>query len=127
MRYFSITDDTSYRRQMPEIYEIVDGLPDYGPCPECDVNMRDPTGDLRVILGSDRARIWPDLIACGSYPCFVASGRFVDAMRESNIRIELAGRVDFIEPHREWPVIGRFTRILLAGRKAAPPGRQDGF
>ena len=98
MRYFSITDDTSYRRQMPEIYEIVDGLPDYGPCPECDVNMRDPTGDLRVILGSDRARIWPDLIACGSYPCFVASGRFVDAMRESNIRIELAGRVDFIEP-----------------------------
>lgn len=95
---FRISNDTAYRRQMPEICKIVVGLPDCGPCPECSVNMRDPSGDLRVILADDRARIWPDLIACGDYPCFVASVRFVDAMRECGVRIEKGGRVDFIEP-----------------------------
>ena len=96
MRFFSIRDDTSYRRQMPVVCEIMVGIPDYGPCPKCGINMRDPTGDLLVTLSDDRARIWPDLIACGDYPCFVASGRFVDAMRESSIRIEIAGRVEFM-------------------------------
>ena len=98
MKFYDIMDDTSYRRQMPVIYKIIAGLPDYGPCPECGINMRDPTGDLLVKLAGDRARIWPDLIACGGYPCFVASGRFLDSMRESKIRIELGGRVDFMEP-----------------------------
>ena len=91
-------DDTSYRRQMPVVYKILEGLPDYGPCPACGRDMGDPSGDLRVILGDGRARIWPDLMACGSYYCFVVSGRFIDAMHENDIRIEKGGRVDFIEP-----------------------------
>ena len=98
MRFFSIMDDTSYRRQMPVIVWIIEGLPNYGPCPECGHDMSDPSGNLRVTLSDDRARIWPDLMACGEYPCFVASGRFVDAMRECGIRIEKGGRVDIIEP-----------------------------
>ena len=98
MRFFSIMDDTSYRRQMPVIYKIVTGLPDYGPCPECGHDMGDPSGDLRVVLGNGRARIWPDLMACGGYPCFVASERFTDAMRRECIRIEPGGEVDFVEP-----------------------------
>lgn len=98
MRFFSIRDDTSYRRQMPVIYKILVGLTDFGLCPECGATRRDPSGDLRVKLADDRARIWPDLIACGDYPCFVASGRFIDAMRESKFRIELGGSVEFLEP-----------------------------
>ena len=98
MRFFSIMDDTSYRRQVPVIIWIIEGLLDYGPCPGCGATRRDPSGDLRVTLSDDRARIWPDLMACGEYPCFVASARFVDAMLETGIRIEKGGRVDFIEP-----------------------------
>ena len=98
MQFFEITDDTSYRRGMPVIYEIMEGIPDFGPCPVCGRSMRNPTGDLLVTLADDRARIWPDLIACGDYPCFVASRRFIDAMRESAIRIEKGGKVDFVEP-----------------------------
>lgn len=98
MRCYRIGHDTSYRRGMPEIYQIIAGLTDHGNCPECGATRRDPTGDLLVALSVDRARIWPDLLACGGYPCFVASGRFLDSMRESKIRIELGGRVDFMEP-----------------------------
>ena len=126
MRYYSIDHDTSYRRGMPEIHEILEGLPDFGSCPECGVNMREPSGDLRVILSDDRAQIWPDLIACGSYPCFVASGRFVTAMCESDIRIELAGRVDFIEPIENGLSLDDSPGYFwLDGRRSHQAGKMD--
>lgn len=126
MRYFSIGHDTSYRRGMPEIYQILEGLTDYGPCPVCGINKRDPSGDLRVILGDGRASIWPDLIACGDYPCFVASVRFVDAMRESGIRIEEGGRVDFVEPIENGLSLDNSPGYYwLDGRRGHQAGKMD--
>lgn len=123
---FSIMDDTFYRRQMPVIYKIREGLSDYDPCPECGVNVRDPSGGLRVILGDGRARIWPDLMACGDYPCFVASGHFVDAMRESGIRIELGGSVDFFEPIENGLSIGNSPGYYwLDGSRPHLAGKMD--
>ena len=81
---------------MPETREIVEGLDDRGTCPTCGVGRRTPIGDLQVRLGKTRARVWPDVIACGDYPCFVISDRFLDAMQECGIRVVLGGRVDFV-------------------------------
>ena len=126
MRCYRIGHDTSYRRGMPEIFEIMGGLPDYGPCPECGINMRDPTGNLLVTLADDRARVWPDLLACGGYPCFVASRRFIDAMRESNIRIALGGRVDFIEPIENGLSLDNSPGYFwLEGRRGHQGGKMD--
>lgn len=126
MKFYEIIDDTSYRRQMPVIYEIVVGLSDFGLCPVCGATRRDPTGDLLVTLADDRARIWPDLIACGDYPCFVASGRFVDAMRESGIRIEMGGKVEFTEPIENGLSLDDSPGYFwLDGRRGHQGGRMD--
>lgn len=126
MKFYDVMDDTSYRRQMPVIYKITLGLTDFGLCPECGATRRDPSGDLRVKLADDRARIWPDLIACGDYPCFVASGRFIDAMRESNIRIELGGSVEFLEPIENGLSLDESPGYFwLDGRRGHQGGKMD--
>lgn len=98
-QFYDISHNTAYKRGMPEIYEIVEGLEDKGSCPTCGVGRRAPTGDLQVQLGKTRARVWPDMIACGDYPCFVVSERFVTTMRECGVHVELGGRVDFVGPN----------------------------
>jgi len=97
-KFYDISHNTAFNLGMPEIEEIVDGIIDYGNCSTCGVSMRYPLGDLRVRLGKTRAKIWPDAIACGEYPCFVISEHFVNAMRECGIRIELGGKVEFVNP-----------------------------
>ena len=97
-QFYDIKDNTSYKRGMPETTYIVAGLVDKGTCPKCGAGRRTPTGDLRVRLGKTRARIWPDAIACGDYPCFVVSERFVTAMTQCGIRLELGGQVTFDGP-----------------------------
>ncbi len=98
-QFYEIDHNTAYTRGVPEIYEIVDGLVDCGTCSTCGVSRREPSGDLRVRLGKTRAKFWPDAIACGEYPCFVVSERFVNAMRECGVRLELGGEVEFVEPN----------------------------
>lgn len=98
MRFYNIGHNTAYKRGMPEIYEIVSGITELGKCPLCGVSRREPSGDLKVCLGKTRATAWPDVIACGDYPCFVVSERFVDAMKQAGVRLEL-GRVDFVGPY----------------------------
>jgi len=100
MQFYDISHNTSYTPGVPEIEEIIKGIEDKGPCPVCGVSRRYPVGDPRVRLGKTRARFWPDAIACGDYPLFVVSERFVDAMRSCGIRLELGGTVRFVEPNR---------------------------
>lgn len=99
MQFYDIMHNTAYKRGMPEIRDIVAGLEDKGPCPVCCVGRRKPIGDLRVRLGRTRARVWPDLLACGDYPCFVISERFLNAMQQCGVRVVLGGRVDFVGPN----------------------------
>ena len=98
-KFYDIKDNTSYKRGMPEIEEIVAGLEDRGPCPACGVGRRRPTGDLQVRLGKTRARLWPDLLACGDYPCFVISDRFATAMQDCGLQLRIGGRVEFVGPN----------------------------
>jgi len=97
--FYSIRHNTAYKRGMPEIQDIVSGLVDRGPCPTCGVGRRSPKGDLQVRLGKTRARMWPDLLACGDYPCFVISERFAAAMHECGIQLRIGGRVEFVGPN----------------------------
>ncbi len=97
--FYDISHNTAYQRGMPEIRDIVWGLADHGPCPTCGVGRRTPIGDVRVRLGKTHARLWPDLLACGDYPLFVVSDRFLNAMRQCGVRVELGGRVDFEPPN----------------------------
>jgi hypothetical protein len=100
MQFYKIRHNTAYKRGMPEIYEILSGLREHGRCPECGVSRREPVGDLIVQMGKTKARMWPDVIACGDYPCCVISNRFVSAMRESGIGFILGGTVSFADPLR---------------------------
>jgi hypothetical protein len=97
-RFYSIRHNTSHNRGVPEIYEIVEGLTDSGTCPKCGASRRQPSGDLRVCLGRSVAKNWPDVVACGDFPCFVVSQHFVDSMSQCGIRLELGGKVEFMEP-----------------------------
>jgi hypothetical protein len=98
-KYYDVGHNTAYSRGMPEIFEIVRGIDDEGPCPVCGASQRNPSGDLQVRLGKTRGKIWPDAIGCGDYPCFVVSDRFVKAMKQAGIRLELGGKVDFVGPN----------------------------
>jgi hypothetical protein len=99
-KYYDVGHNTAYSRGMPEILKIVRGMVDEGLCPLCGVSQRDPSGDLQVRLGQTRAKLWPDAIACGDYPCFVVSDRFVNAMKGAGVRLELGGTVTFMPPNQ---------------------------
>lgn len=98
-RFFDVCHNTAYKRGMPEIESIVGGLADSGPCPTCGLRRRWPSGTLQVRLGGTRARMWPDLLGCGDYPCFVMSDRFVSAMHECGLQLRVGGRVEFVGPN----------------------------
>jgi len=98
MRFYEISHNTAYNDGMPEIREIVEGVEEHGICPQCGVTRRNPSGDLRVRLGRTPATQWPDAIACGDYPCFVVSERFVFALADRGIRLELGGKVTLLNP-----------------------------
>jgi hypothetical protein len=98
MKFYDISHNTAFNLGMPEIEEIVEGLSDYGSCPTCGGSRLYPAGDIRVRLGKTRAKMWPDAIACGEYPCFVISEHFARAIRECRIQLELGGKVEFVNP-----------------------------
>ena len=98
MQFYRILHNTAFKRGMPEIYEIVEGLVGLPDCPSCGAGRRFPVGDLKVQLARTRAHIWPDALACGDYPCFVVSEQFVNAMKQCGIRVELGGKVNFVSP-----------------------------
>lgn len=123
-KFYKIRHNTAYTRGVPEIYEIVHGMVDNGTCPTCGVSRRYPSGDLRVRLGKTRAKFWPDAIACGDYPCFVVSERFVNAMRECGIRLEL-GKVEFMEPNESGLALVDAPRYFWIDGKRHFAGRMD--
>ena len=99
MGFYLIEDYTVFQRGViPYISTILEGYPDLGPCPECYEVMGHLTGDLLVEMAVDPAVVWPDLLECEEYRCFIVSQHFVDAMRVNNIRIEPGGRVEFEGP-----------------------------
>ena len=99
MRFYEITDYTVFQKcAMPYISTILEGYPDLGPCPECYEVVGHLTGNLLVKMAESPARVWPDLLECEEYPCFIVSQRFIDAMLSNNIRIEPGGRVEFEGP-----------------------------
>lgn len=93
MRFYEVSHNNAYNQGMPEIYKIVDGFVDSGSCSVCGKHTGYPAGDLKVQMGKTRGRIWPDIIACGSYPCLVVSHQFVNAMRKESIRLVIGGAV----------------------------------
>lgn len=94
-RFYSVSDRTSYARGAPVIKKIKSGMVEGGICRVCGGARRWPHGDLLVQLGRSRAEFWPDVIACGDYPCLVLSQRFVDALEQSGAGFRLGGRVEF--------------------------------
>ncbi len=97
-RFYSFSDNSSHNRGMPVIYKIAEGMIDPGPCPRCGIDGREPSGDLKVVLPKQRGKAWPDAMACGGYPLLVVSERFVKAMQECGIRLELGGKITFTGP-----------------------------
>ena len=96
-RYFSIRHNTARNRRFPEICKIVDGVIDSGPCPTCKSGRRKPDGTLRVLVARRQAALWPDVIACGDYPCLVVSNRFVAAMRSCGVVMYIGGDVVVVD------------------------------
>ena len=56
-------------------------------------------GELVVESEPRRARRWPDLLGC-CVGQFVVSDRFVEAMRDDGVRVEIGGGVEIVEPLR---------------------------
>lgn len=124
-QFYSIRHNTAYQRGMPEIREIVAGLDDRGPCPTCGVGRRRPAGDLQVRLGKARARMWPDLLACGDYPCFVMSARFVAAMHECGLQLRIGGRVEFVGPNETGLSVDDAPEYFWADGNQSRAGKMD--
>lgn len=97
MKFYDFSHNTAYMHGLPEIEEIVHGLVDAGSCPSCGICRRFPKGDLQVRLENRQARFWPDVIACGDYPCLVVSENFVNSAQGCGIRLVLGGKVEFDE------------------------------
>ena len=94
-RFYAIQDRTLWARGMPWIAKLTKGVVREEECAGC---RRGETyradGDVCALLASGRGTQWPDLIGCGArLGLFVASGRFVKALREKGVRLKLGGRV----------------------------------
>lgn len=124
-QFYDIMHNTAYKRGMPEIEGIVSGLVDYGSCPKCGRSRRKPEGDLQVRLGKTRARQWPDLLACGKYPCFVVSERFLNAMQECGVRVVLGGYVEFAGPNESGLSLEDAPKYYWVDGEGCRAGRMD--
>ena len=99
MRFYQIEDRTLSGRGMPWIAEFTEGVVCMDECTACGGERWIPTGELRAQLDARRGTQWPDLIGSGHLVgLFVASGRFVGALSQECVRVELGGRVKFAEP-----------------------------
>lgn len=123
--FYSISHNTACKRGMPEIYEIIAGVADDGACPHCGASRRHPVGDLRARLGRTRAKLWPDAIACGDYPCFVVSERFVTAMNRFGVQLHLGGRITFVEPNDSGLPLGDASQYFWVDGKRHLAGKMD--
>lgn len=123
-KFYRIRHNTAYTQSVPEIYKIVTGLVDNGNCTTCGASRREPTGNLRVQLGKTNATFWPDAIACGEYPCFVVSERFVNTMREDGIRLYIGG-VDFVGPNESGLSLDGAPRYYWIEGKKHFAGKMD--
>lgn len=98
MIFYTIRHNTSHKNSMAQTCEILEGIADDGECPVCGKQRRGPNGDIKITMGHENAKIWPDLIACGDYPCFVVSQRFMDAMTQEKIHVYLGGKFLIVGP-----------------------------
>lgn len=97
--FYNIYHNTFNTRGMPWIQEVLAGWESVWSCMVCGARRARAFGDMKVGLKANRSLLWPDLMGCGVSE-FVVSARFVDAMREDGIRVELGGVVEIIGPLR---------------------------
>ena len=99
-RFYRIQDRTLFARGMPWITEFTAGVARVNGCGICRSGDRFRAGgDMRARLDPKRGTQWPDLIGSGArVGAFVASDRFVKALRAEGVRVRLGGRIDFDEP-----------------------------
>ncbi|MCY3820166.1 MAG: hypothetical protein OXH52_12510 [Gammaproteobacteria bacterium] len=98
-RFYRIQDRTLFARGMPWIGEFTDGVVRTDECKICGAARLWPTSVMRARLDPNRGTQWPDMIGDGHLVwLFIASGRFVEALREEDIRVELGGRIGFTAP-----------------------------
>lgn len=124
-QFYDISHNTAYKRGMPEIRDIVAGLIDRGPCPTCGVGRRSPKGDLQVQLAKTNARTWPDLLACGEYPCFVISDRFAAAMDNCGLQLRIGGRVVFVGPNESGLSLDHAPKYFWVDGTQSQAGKMD--
>ncbi|MCY3622445.1 MAG: hypothetical protein OXH68_12145 [Gammaproteobacteria bacterium] len=98
-RFYRIQDRTLFARGMPWIAEFTQGLAYASGCEVCrSGHSYRAVGDMCARLDPKRGTQWPDLIGSGArVGVFVASGRFVRALRAEGVRVRLGGRVNFAE------------------------------
>ena len=97
--FYRIKHRTFHTRGMPWIGRFTEGVVNLDKCAACGAPNYFPRGDMRARLWEENGTQWPDLIGTGSVAgVFVASGRFVEALRTCGVRVELGGRVEFDEP-----------------------------
>ena len=94
--FFRISHNTFGKRGMPWAWKIAGGMINLDNCGMCGRRRRRPS-DLKLLLEERRGTRWPDLLGC-AYSYMVSSRRFVDAMREDGVRLELGGTVGILEP-----------------------------
>ena len=97
--FYGIWDRTMSARGMPWIAGFTDGVVRTEECAVCGAARLAPTRVMRARLDPKRGTQWPDMIGDGHLVwLFIASGRFVAALRAEGIRVELGGRIDFTGP-----------------------------
>ena len=95
--FYGISDRTLSARGMPWIAGFTEGVVPTHKCKVCGGVRLHPSRIMRARLDPKRGTQWPDMIGDGHLVwLFIASGRFVEALRTEGIRVELGGCIDFI-------------------------------
>jgi hypothetical protein len=98
MNYYDIEDNNDYDTRAPEISEIIEGLFNKGSCIKCGHEQRYTAGDILTRLVVKNNHFWPDAMQCCSYPCFVVSDKFIEVMKNSQVKLFIGGKVLFASP-----------------------------
>lgn len=86
MRFFMVSDNTSYTRGFPWAFSITEGLKKVTEtCSLCKSTLDDPIGDIRVLLERDKGTKWPDILGCGHYPLLIVSQKVIEAFNQEQI------------------------------------------